>query len=491
MSVLQRGRVSVTAIPNLQAGVSFCFAIEDSWATMAVAELSACGVQTGAVGVAGLLAACNGPFFAPLREYLDYPRTRACLRWPPSRRQLRSRRSMPTRNTIAIAVAAVVFIGWALAVVATGAEGAAGVAAPLPTCKTNLAPQLRTLDVPGLGAAIVKHGRIVCVAVAGLADIGQNRPVTPDTLFLIASVSKTITVTAVMQLREQRKFGLDDDVNQYLPFRVVVPAAPKSAITFRQLLTHTSSIADNTKYINCPGSCAYGTSLGDLVTKGADSPISLAEMTRGYLTPGGAYYDSKANFKSAAPGTVADYSNMGTVLAGYLVESITGVPFDRYCREQIFTPLGMNATSWRLDGIDRSILAMAYDKSSSRYVPYGHYGEPDYPDGMVRTSVKELGYFLISYIQGGQYDGHRILKAKTVREILKPQSALDRSQGLIWMMQDVEGRRVWGHDGSDNGAGTQMWFDPARSEGVIVMTNGVWNDETALLGLLFREADRY
>jgi len=70
MSVLQRGRVSVTAIPNLQAGVSFCFAIEDSWATMAVAELSACGVQTGAAGVAGRLAACSGPFFAPLREYV-------------------------------------------------------------------------------------------------------------------------------------------------------------------------------------------------------------------------------------------------------------------------------------------------------------------------------------------------------------------------------------------------------------------------------------
>jgi CubicO group peptidase (beta-lactamase class C family) len=415
----------------------------------------------------------------------------------------------------AIAAAAVAAIGCGLELVAPGAVGAAGArdadvnaghlraieatarvagepaAVPLPTCKTNLAPQLRTLNVPGLAAAIVKHGRIVCVAAAGLADIEQDKPVTPDTLFLIASVSKTITVTALMQLREQRKFGLDDDVNQYLPFRVVIPAAPKSAITFRHLLTHTSSIADNTKYINCPGSCAYGTSLGDFVTKGADSPISLAELTKGYLTPGGAYYDPRANFKPAAPGRVADYSNMGTVLAGYLVESISGVPFDRYCKEQIFIPLGMDATSWRLNGIDRSMLAMPYDKSSSGYVPYGQYGEPDYPDGMVRTSVKELGYFLILYIQGGQYNGQRILKAKTVREILKPQSSLDRSQGLIWMMQDVEGRRVWGHDGSDNGAGTQMWFDPAKSEGVIVMTNGVWNDETALLGLLFREADRY
>jgi CubicO group peptidase (beta-lactamase class C family) len=364
--------------------------------------------------------------------------------------------------------------------------------AQLPACRTNLARQLQTLDVPGLAAAIVKNGRLVCTAAAGLAHIEQEKPVTPDTLFLIASVSKTITGTALMQLRDERRFHLDDNVNSYLPFKIAIPAAPTAAITFRQLLTHTSSIADNTKYINCPGSCAYGSSLGAFVTKGADSPISLAELTKGYLTPGGAYYDRAANFKSTPPGTVSDYSNMGTVLAGYLVELLSGLPFDRYCKEQIFTPLGMDTTSWRLEGIDRSILAMPYDKGSSGYVPYGQYGEPDYPDGMLRTSVKELGYFLISYIQGGQYNGQRVLKSRTVREMLKRQSPLDRSQGLVWVSQSIGGRLVWGHDGADNGAGAQMWFDPAKSEGVILLTNGIWaDDDGALLASLFQEADRY
>jgi CubicO group peptidase (beta-lactamase class C family) len=210
------------------------------------------------------------------------------------------------------------------------------------------------------------------------------------------------------------------------------------------------------------------------------------------LTPGGAYYDRAANFKSAPPGTVSDYSNMGIVLAGYLVELLSGLPFDRYCKEQIFTPLGMDTTSWRLEGIDRSILAMPYDKGASGYVPYGHYGEPDYPDGMLRTSVKELGYFLISYIEGGQYNGQRVLKSRTVREMLKRQSPLDRSQGLVWVSQSIGGRLVWGHDGADNGAGAQMWFDPAKSEGVILLTNGIWTDDDgALLASLFQEADRY
>ena len=170
-------------------------------------------------------------------------------------------------------------------------------ASPVPVCKMDLASQLQALKVPGLSAAIIKDGRVACAAAAGMANIEARRPVTPETLFLVASVSKTITATALMQLHEQGKFRLDDDVGRYLPFAVSIPAASKSAITFRQLLTHTSSIKDNYAHI-------------DVATKGADSPVPLADFARGYLTPGGAYYDKSANFAKRAPGTRAAYSNM-------------------------------------------------------------------------------------------------------------------------------------------------------------------------------------
>jgi CubicO group peptidase (beta-lactamase class C family) len=364
--------------------------------------------------------------------------------------------------------------------------------APPGTCKTDLTRQLRALDVPGLAAAIVKNGRIVCTAAAGLADIEQNRPVTPNTLFLIASVSKTITATAVMQLYDERKLQLDDDINRYLPFKVRIPASPSAPITFRQLLNHTSSIKDNTTYINCPGTCAYGSKISPFVTRGKDSPISLADLTRGYLTPDGAYYDQVKNFEPKPPGAKAEYSNMGIVLAGYLVEVISGMPFDEYCAVNIFAPLGMGKTSWRLGGIDRSLLAEPYDKTSSGYVPYGQYGEPDYPDGMLRTSAVELSSFIITYMQGGRYRGQRILKARTVKEMLRTQTPLDPSQGLAWSSQTINGRTVWGHDGDDNGAGTKMWLDRDRRTGVILMTNGIWKDDgNTLLAALFREADDY
>jgi CubicO group peptidase (beta-lactamase class C family) len=369
----------------------------------------------------------------------------------------------------------------------------AAVPAPVQTCKTDLADELQRLDVPGLAAAIIKDGRIVCTATAGMANIEQNRPVTPDTLFLIASVSKTITATALMQLYDQGKFKLDDDINNYLPFRVRIPLSPETPITFRQLLMHASSIKDNLAYVNCPDSCLYGSSPIPFVTRGADSPISLADLMKGYLMPGGAYYDENENFEPEPPGTKVDYSNMGIVLAGYLVEVISGVPFDQYCKDHIFTPLGMNSTSWRLAGIDESKLAMPYDKSWSGYVPFGHYGEPDYPDGMLRTSVNELSQFLIAYMQGGEHNGRKILRSSTVEDMLDRQTSLDRSVGLAWFNRSVGGRRVWGHDGDDHGAGTKMWLDPDDKIGVILMTNGIWKEDKtkSLLNDLFEEADDY
>jgi CubicO group peptidase (beta-lactamase class C family) len=401
------------------------------------------------------------------------------------------------RSAIALLMSVMACAAWAVHAMPAGSWDARARevsnvrAARSARCRTDLDAQLAAQDVPGLAAAIVKGDRILCTAAAGTADFDQHRPVTPDTLFLIASVSKLVTATALMQLYERGKFRLGDDINHYLPFRITVPQAPDSPITFRQLLTHTGSIDDNDAIINCPGTCNYGSRLGAMVTRGADSPILLADFIRGYFEPGGVYYDSDENFQGGPPGTIYDYSNMGFVLIGYLVETIAGMPFDRYCDESIFKPLGMQETSWRLAGIDRSLLAMPYDKAAAGWVAYGHYGEPDYPDGMLRTSVNELARFLLAFMQGGSNEGAEILGPATVQEMLRSQTALEKSQGLGWMRRTLDGRTLWGHDGSDNGATAAMWFDPEAEEGVILFSNGVTTDEGPLLVKLIREAARY
>ena len=349
----------------------------------------------------------------------------------------------------------------------------------IPACKTDLEQYLPKLKVPGLAAAIVKDGRIVCTGAAGMADIGANRPVTEDTLFLIASVSKTVTATALMQLGERGAFNLDEDINRFLPFDVALPSGTREPITFRQLLTHTASIRDNDKFID--GS----------VTMGADSPMTLASLTRGYLAADGPFYNPKKNFQRSAPGTKSKYTNMGITLAGYLVEVIAGQSFDTYCRDHIFAPLDMPKTTWRLADADRSRLAVPYDRKSSGFKAYEQYGEPNYPDGMLRTSAVELAKFLIAIMQGGRYADARILQASTVDVMLSRQTDLDKTQGLVWYRDEVGSRTVWGHNGEDDGASATIWFEKKRNQGVILMANGEWKSENKLFKRLFDEADTY
>jgi len=204
---------------------------------------------------------------------------------------------------------------------------------------------------PGLAALIIKHGAVVWSGNYGLAQVQPAVAVTDDTLFMLGSVSKTVTAAAILQLWEQGRFGLDDDINDYLPFRVVNPHFPDVPITFRMLLTHSSSIQDNSWM--CLGSHMYSD---------GDSPISLRDFVEGRLVPGGAYYAS--SYMVAPPGTVFDYSNVGFTLLGYLVESISGIPFDAYTRQNIFDPLGMDSTGWHLADLGSASIAMPGPRTS-------------------------------------------------------------------------------------------------------------------------------
>jgi len=109
--------------------------------------------------------------------------------------------------------------------------------------------KLKELHVPGLAAAKVENGQVSWTRYYGLQDIEPKIPVSGSTVFHIASISKTVTAAAVMQLEAKGYFKLDEDVNRFLPFRVANPSFPAAPITFRQLLRHRSSIADNMDYL--------------------------------------------------------------------------------------------------------------------------------------------------------------------------------------------------------------------------------------------------
>ena len=314
--------------------------------------------------------------------------------------------------------------------------------------------------MPGMNTAIVKDGHWMYQRNWGKADIANNVDVSRRTVFMMASVSKTIAATALMQLWEKGAFRMDDNVNGYLPFPVQNPAYPSDSVTFRMLVTHTSSIKDN------------GPVMGSLYVYG-DSPISLDTFLRNYFVPGGTYYNATANFYNYHTGSTYNYSNIGATLAAYLVQRITGDDFGHYCDTAIFQKICMDNTSFHLAGFpDTSIIARPYMWYNGALEDAGLYGYPDYPDGQLRTNITALARFMTMYMQYGTYEGTRILDSATVAYMMQPQTAANSTQGIMFGQYKVGNDTLWGHTGGDAGVSTAMFFNYRSKTGVIVLTNG-------------------
>lgn len=319
---------------------------------------------------------------------------------------------------------------------------------------------MKTAGVPGAAVAVIGGGRIKWAKGYGYANVAEKKPVTTDTLFMLASVSKAVTAAALMQLVEDksRGLGLDQDINAKLPFTVRSPRFPSTPITYRMLLTHTASLIDSNTY--------WSIAMPTPLTQG-DHPTPLFDFEKSYV----ARSDS---WSQARPGTAYSYSNTGAALIGLLVERISGKNLQDYTKANFFDRLGMKESSWFLRGLDASHIAVPYD--GAPLAPQGHYGYPDYPAGQLRTSVTQLSRFLLAFAQKGKCGSARILEEATVAEIGKPQiPSIEPSQGLIWYVDTKGGKNALGHNGGDVGVSTDMFFDPATGNGYVLLTNGSTN----------------
>lgn len=317
-----------------------------------------------------------------------------------------------------------------------------------------------TYHLPGLSACVFKDSAIIWMGAYGYANIEENIEVSDSTLFHLGSISKTVTGVALMQLWEEGLFQLDDPINDYLPFDVIHPFCPDSVITFRMILTHTCGIL----YPGLPISPTEG-----------DCTIPQGQFLEDYLTPDGVYYDAERNFTIECPGTIWAYSNIGVNLVAYLVEIISGTPFDHYCEDNIFIPLDMHSTSWFLAGMDTSNIAMPYEYTGppkNKYIPYGHFGHVLWPSGFLRSSTIEFARFVIAFMQKGQIGDVRILDSTAVELMTTVQYPnIAPQQGLIWMNGSVAGKTTWGHTGGYRGCTTIMSFCPEENTGIIILTN--------------------
>lgn len=339
--------------------------------------------------------------------------------------------------------------------------------------------QMRAAHIPGLSIAVIDHGDLVYSAGFGLADIAAGRTMTAQTLLNVGSVTKTITCTAVMQTWERGKLELDAPIDEYLPFNVRNPAFPDTPITPRQLLTHTSSIADSPAY--------------ELSYLCGDPRVTLLEWLRQYLIVGGKYFDAAKNFNGRPPGGPYAYTNVGYGVLGLLVERLNGLSFADYCKEHIFAPLGMTNSRFLLAGMPREQHATPYafvDREEAAKLellepewsaPRGHskihvprclYSFPTMPDGLARSTAAELARFLRAYVQGGALEGGRILRADTIGTVLSDQhirrtKPSKETQGLAWYRE----QDVWEHHGGDPGISAFVGFRPIDGRGLVVLAN--------------------
>lgn len=350
-----------------------------------------------------------------------------------------------------------------------------------------IAERMARYHLAGVAACVVRDDRIVWSHSYGLADLEQRAPMSLDGIQNICSISKTFTTTALMQLWEQGRFQLDDDVGAYTPFPVRSPHHPDLPITFRHLLTHVSSIRDGNWY--------------NQMYRCGDPEVSLAAWIEGYLRPGGQFYDAQENFQTRPTGETWEYNNVAYGLLGYLVQEISGEDFSDYCQRHVFAPLGMDETSWYLADIDVASHVVPYTyregeevrsptwggsplgvilEGSGPSVPEedGHhanciYNHPNFPDGFLRTSVRQLSRAARAYLNGGVLDGERVLEARTVQRMMQLEhQAPDRVQGLTWYRNtEVRGSEIWGHGGSDPGINTDIRLVPDEGVAAIVFTN--------------------
>ncbi len=316
---------------------------------------------------------------------------------------------------------------------------------------------------PSIAACIIYDDDVVWSNAYGYYDIENKKQATTQTLYLQASVSKTVTATALMQLYEQGLFDLDDDVNDYLPFDLRNPNYPDKPITIKMILSHRSSLADDNLFWLCLSYIP-----GDPDVQGFPYPW-LEE----YLTPDGNAYTSSI-WSLDKPGEEYYYANIGFSIIAYLVELLSNQDFDEYCKEHIFQPLQMNTTGFRLRDHDIDTIAIPYEFKNGEYFRHPHYGiHVLYPAITLRTSIEEFSHFIVAHMNGGVWNGVRILDESTVELMHTAQfSPRDKyNYGLGWQITNKLFEKTYGHSGGYVGVLSLVTIIPNDHIAVILFSN--------------------
>ena len=313
---------------------------------------------------------------------------------------------------------------------------------------------------PAVGLAVgeVRNGRLKSFSAHGVADIPSHTPITQDTVFRIASITKTFTAIAVMQLWERGLVDLDAPANDYLRAYELLPAkAGLRPATVRHLLTHTAGVPEAAHPWG-----AFLPDFGESVKAGEPLP-SLAEFYGGGLR------------LAAEPGTMFRYGNHGFATLGQLVEDVSGQPLDRYFRAHIFEPLGMTDTDLPRSQLVTSRLATGYKLAANgpKVVPVRDMVTAG--AASICSTPRDMARYVAALLGGGANEHGSVLEPATLATMFEPQFQPDPripGMGLSFFRIDLGGHRAVEHQGVIPGFNSQIFLAPDDGVGAMAFTNG-------------------
>ena len=324
----------------------------------------------------------------------------------------------------------------------------------------------KEFEVPGVAVAIVKDGSVVLAKGYGVRKMGDSAPVTPQTLFRIASNTKAFTAAALAILVDQNRIRWDDPVTQHLPaFQMYDPYVTRE-MTIRDLLTHRSGM---------------GLGAGDLMFF-PPSDLSREEIVRRlrFIKPATSFRTTYA------------YDNLLYLVAGQIIPAVTGRSWDDFVKDRIFTPLGMANSYTSTDGLKNGKdVAIPHSKLSGKLelLPQEDV-DNNAPAGSIVSCVADLARWMNLQLAGGTVGGKHIFSAAQNKEMWSAQTILPiadpakdepaaftatrpnfSAYGLGWTLRDYRGKKIVGHTGGLSGFVSRTALIPELKLGVVVLTN--------------------
>lgn len=327
---------------------------------------------------------------------------------------------------------------------------------------------LEETKAPGMAVAVVSKGEVVYARGFGVKDLETGEPVTPETIFGVASVSKSFTCLAIMQLAEAGKLSPHDPVKKYLP-GFDLPGGGGERVTIHHLMTHTAGI---------PPLPSLNYSIR------GNTPKENGEESNDESFPRIDTYDQLIDYIRTAdyevlgePGRYLSYSNDSYGLLGAIIEKVTGQRFEDYMRENVLMPLDMKRSMYDLSDLEK------FDDVTSLYIKeddevkhkrYWQVAPPLTACGWLKSTVLDLANYLRMYLGKGEFNGRRILSPSGVEAMVYPHAQYSRDRyygyGFV-LLHNYHGVSLIEHSGSLRGVASHVGFVPEKDLAVAVLSN--------------------